>query len=852
MTRIRCTINLRNATIRKDSKAHFPSQRVSWSRLSVRLSPANLPADRVFVGTKPAYLTDLKLPPWHQLPAPGPHNFMGWGRGWRREKFQKASERRTQSGKCSPPGSTGGVAGRIVGAGDCLIGPAVFRLPWAGFCEMVATVMNNIIQFLTLFLALVGIPRAADASDAAVPPVDIGTFLDYTVDQVAKSPIITLKGTVSYVKLEGTAELVIEDSTGGVMTHWHDGTVLESVREGQYVEVKGQAGSKRFSHRLIGIGLRILPPSSPLIAQPANFIDLKSGRMECRLVETEGLVRSARIDRALLPPRLLLNILTPAGEFTAWVQRFDESDGSHFVDSQVKIRGVCLAWSNFRKQPSSLRLIVSKLSDVTMTGIIPRPAFEAPVAAADTLFAFRREGINLHRVRLKGVVTWCGTTESFTLQSGQYGISVQGAFAHSKLPIPGDEVEVAGFPEIVGYSAGLTHAVWKVIRSGNVPQPIQVTAFKISGEADSKNVHQRLICLKGTLVSQSDEGGGSLFELRDGSTRFQATLAGNPSDGFTKSLRAGSILSMTGICEVLPQKQQDYRGFEPHRFVLRLRSASDIEVLYPGPWFTIPRLLAICAAAAFGLIGLLVWNHFLRITVDRRTRFLAGEIRSRHDRNVQFNAILRERERLAAELHDTVQQGLLATALQVEAASLTLAEYPAKTPRHLALAQRYLEQSREGLRRSVWNLYETKGAANDIATEMEELIDTMNIEGGVSIALEIQRDSLPLGELITRELIRLAGELISNAIRHSSGTQIVVAITHSSQFLTLEVKDNGIGFDATVAPGPTAGHFGITGMRDRAKRIGAQLTFKRQPGSGTTAAIRIPHIIYDENSVSSG
>ena len=704
-------------------------------------------------------------------------------------------------------------------------------------------------HFLFFLAPLSGLLKAADAPEASPTLVEIGTFLDYTVEQVAKKPIVTLRGTVSYVKAKGTSELVIEDSTGGVMLHWPDETILEAAREGQFVEVEGEAQSIWFSHRLSGIRLRILASSNPLIAQPANYMDLKSGRMECRLVETVGLVRSAKIDWQLEPPRLLLNILTPAGNFTAWVQLFHGADGSDFVDSEVKVRGVCLAWSNFRKQSSSLRLLVSKLSDVSMIGPAPRPAFEAPLATADTLFAFRRDGINLHRVRLHGVVTWCGTKESFTLQSGQYGISVRGDFGRSPLPVPGDEVEVAGFPELEGYSASLTDSVWQVIHSGKALPPLDTNASQIIGEQERQDVDQRLIRLEGMLVSRGSESDGALFELRDGSSRFEATLAGTQSVEFANSLRVGSVLSMTGICEILPKKPQDLRGPEPNRFVLRLRTSNDIKIVHSGPWLTIPRLLALCGAAALGLMGLLVWNRSLRITVDRRTKFLVNEVRSRHDRTVQFKAILCERERVAEELHDTVQQGLLATALQVEAASLTLTDHPAKTPQHLALAQRYLEHSREGLRRSVWNLHETPATADDIMIELEELIAAMNVEGGISIALHVEGAPRQLDELITHEIMRFARELISNAIRHSGGTRIVVAVNHDLRFFSLEVRDNGIGFNTAAAPGPSSGHFGVTGMRERANRLGAQLTLASQPGNGTVASVTLSLNKYEDTSI---
>ena len=93
-------------------------------------------------------------------------------------------------------------------------------------------------------------------------------------------------------------------------------------------------------------------------------------------------------------------------------------------------------------------------------------------------------------------------------------------------------------------------------------------------------------------------------------------------------------------------------------------------VLRSGPWLNQRRLLMILGVAAGALLLAVTWAFTLRRRVEKRTALLAREIRSRHDTEVEFNATLEERTRIAAELHDTVQQSLTGVALQLEAAGL--------------------------------------------------------------------------------------------------------------------------------------------------------------------------------------
>ena len=683
-------------------------------------------------------------------------------------------------------------------------------------------------------------PAKETRNESESPLLEISRFLDETPAPMNKGKRVRLRGTVIYFKAGGYAELVIGNGSSGVLTHWADDAAIAGVKEGMYVEVEGVSQQTNFSPRLEGRTVRILPEERPLTATKANYEDLKSGRMECRFIETTGVVRSARVDHSLTPPRLLLGIATPAGRFEAWIQRFGEADGQAMVDAEVQLRGVCLAWNNRRQQAHDLRVLVNKLEDVTLIGPVPVAAFEVPLTIPQTLMSYRREGINLHRVRLRGQVTWSNPQGSLVVQAQEYGVRVRGEQDRPLMPSFGDTVEVSGFPEFMGYSAGLVSATWRVIEQGTPPAPERTTAVQILARTHGMDMDQSFVRLAGTLVSLRPAGGGVLLDLQDGQHHYQATLPG-PADSLDGLLLPmGSLLELTGICELIPQQQPEGRSFDPGSFILRLRQPGDITVLNQGPWLTRQRLLTLCIAGAVGLSGMLLWNRSLRRTVSRRTQFLAEEIRSRHDRNVEFKAILGERERLAAELHDTVQQSLMATSLQIQAADLTLPAAPQNVSHHLALASRHLERSRADLRRSVWDLHEPPGGPQDLTREITELTEALKHQDKVSLTVDTEGTPHPLGEQDHHEIMRMTGELLANAVRHSGGRTIAAGICYAANGLTLTVRDDGSGFDPAKAEGPDSGHFGLTGLRERARRIGAEFTITSELGAGTTATMWLP------------
>jgi signal transduction histidine kinase len=266
----------------------------------------------------------------------------------------------------------------------------------------------------------------------------------------------------------------------------------------------------------------------------------------------------------------------------------------------------------------------------------------------------------------------------------------------------------------------------------------------------------------------------------------------------------------------------------------------DLTVVRAAPWWTPQRLWLLLSGILAVLVITLGWNWLLRRRVEQRGAQLAEEMRARREAAVEFDATLRERERLAADLHDTLEQSMTGMALQLEATEALQGEAPARSAQHLSLARQLLTRSREEVRRSVWNLRSQSlenrslpDALRDIAASLAE---------GRALRIEVASEGAvkPLPDFIAGNLLLLAREALTNAIKHGGARNIEVRVVFHTADVEVLVKDDGTGFDTGDHPGAREGHFGLQGMRERMKRLNGALTITSMPGKGTCISASVP------------
>jgi len=202
-----------------------------------------------------------------------------------------------------------------------------------------------------------------------------------------------------------------------------------------------------------------------------------------------------------------------------------------------------------------------------------------------------------------------------------------------------------------------------------------------------------------------------------------------------------------------------------------------------------------------------------------------------------------ERRRLAAEIHDTIAQGLIGIIAQLQAAGSTADTDPALARDHLVRAAALARHSLGEARRSVHNLLPAALEHDDLPGALRKTVTTWSRSTGVRAEFTVTGTVEPLHDEVGATLLRIAEEALANAGRHAEASRAGVTLSYMGDEITLDVRDDGRGFDpAALPPYRGAGGFGLGGMRSRAERIAGTVEVETGPGLGTAVSARVPMV----------
>jgi signal transduction histidine kinase len=217
----------------------------------------------------------------------------------------------------------------------------------------------------------------------------------------------------------------------------------------------------------------------------------------------------------------------------------------------------------------------------------------------------------------------------------------------------------------------------------------------------------------------------------------------------------------------------------------------------------------------------------------------------RNQFEMTLEARVAERTRIARELHDTLIQSFHGLLLRFHTVSQLLPAQPAKAKESLDSAiERAAQAITEG-RDAVQGLRESTVETNDLARSVntigEELVAHPPNREAPAFRVSVEGESRDLHPIQRDEIYRIAAEALRNAFLHAEARQIEVEIRYDSQQFRLRVRDDGKGVSAAVLSAQgREGHYGLPGMRERAKLIGGKLVIWSEPGAGTEVELRIP------------
>jgi signal transduction histidine kinase/ligand-binding sensor domain-containing protein len=240
---------------------------------------------------------------------------------------------------------------------------------------------------------------------------------------------------------------------------------------------------------------------------------------------------------------------------------------------------------------------------------------------------------------------------------------------------------------------------------------------------------------------------------------------------------------------------------------------------YQTAWFK-----ALLAIAVVGVLWALYMLRLRQVTANVQERLLAQ---------------MEERERIARELHDTLLQGFQGITLRVQGVAKNI---PAQDPIRkmmdevLDRADGVLREARQRVR----NLRRRTTDENDLADRLTKHGEELSKDHTAAFALAIVGEPKVLESTVQDEAYRIVGEALTNAFRHASASKIETEVTYDSSALRIRVRDDGVGIDKAVLSNGHPDHWGLTGMRERAHAIRAELNIWSREAAGTEVELVVP------------
>lgn len=262
-----------------------------------------------------------------------------------------------------------------------------------------------------------------------------------------------------------------------------------------------------------------------------------------------------------------------------------------------------------------------------------------------------------------------------------------------------------------------------------------------------------------------------------------------------------------------------------------------------GPLNALPLLLLYAAGYVFVAT-------YANVTTEadaarRQSEGLLSELQAAHGQlqeyanQVEELAVLKERNRLARELHDSITQAIYALTLETETAMRQLGIGDKELAlAHLGQVKNDGQQALREMRLLIYELrppiLEKEGLAEAIKSRIETVEGRTGLD--VSFILTGQAELSPKMEM---GLFRIAQEALNNILKHAQAKQVRVSLSLTKTLITLTIADDGIGFDPTAVTGSSGGGLGLANMQERAAEIGAALDLTSTPGKGTQITVEV-------------
>ena len=470
------------------------------------------------------------------------------------------------------------------------------------------------------------------------------------------------------------------------------------------------------------------------------------------------------------------------------------------------------------------RFMVADFSHITVLSPPPPDPFSS-APSIDELHRVSPERIarlGRHRTTGRLLTVWQKRNALFLLEDGRMAL----LSTANPLTLPrGQTADVIGYPTTDGFTLRLSRAIVRAAGGNSFDEPT-VTPFseenikrQFSESTPGKTRLQgERLRFRGTVADFNDsQRERRTFSLAIGDYRLDVDFSALPEEDH--ELAVGCRVLVTGTCVLTTENWTALsEGAQLNGILLVLDRTGDLKILERPPWWTPARLTITIVILLLTLLSCLVWNRLLHRLSEKRGQELFRE------RSASALAELKteERTRLAVELHDSISQILTGAAMQLDAGEI-------------GAAKRILASCRRELRSCLWDLRSHAMDTEDFADAVRETIAPHL--GNRPATIDFDIPSSALSEPLRYAALRIIREATANAIRHGHAQTIAISGEFRENRFTFTVVDDGRGFDPSITHTSANGHFGLLGMRERAKAFNGSVTIASTPGSGTEVTV---------------
>lgn len=659
--------------------------------------------------------------------------------------------------------------------------------------------MTTAARWLFTWLLLPGICQAVDAP--WIKAIDLRSL---TPEEADEAKPYRLRGTFIYH--DDNNAIFLQDETAGAL-FWYKGTLDPPLIPGDIVEVSGVTKTGLYVPGLDEVTFRVTghgPLPEPI---EVTYDDLISGRFHYQWVTGEGIVRSTSTSST---GRTHIRLAMGSRIVEIQVENFPEAHS--LIDHRIRVTGLAAGGINDRHQLNQPYIWPRNAFGIRILDK-PTPIDELETVPASTLLTFRPTARTGHRVKVSGTTLASFPDGRVFIRDGKHALAVKPS---KRVALePGETITVLGFPEMEGFSATLDDA--EIISNEPGPPPDPIPTYLSS--LDDGSMNHELVTFSATVADSFRTQTGASVQLQYPDIAVRLILP------VTAAIPApGTRLRITGICHVETSRAAAY-NIRPDSIAIHARTPGDIIVTGSPSWWTTTRLtIALCLLAAVVAIATL-WIFLLRRQVEKQTAALRDRI--------ETEAMMLERQRIAREFHDTLEQELTGLSLQLGAASATSSAAP------LTTACNMVSRIQTETRNLLHDLRTPSEQIPDLPTALAQLAARHDGSTGPRVELHSTNDIPALPPRTLHHLRMIAAESITNAIKHARATLITIDLRNIGGHLILAITDNGRGFDAEMETREKPGHFGCMGIRERARKLGAEVVWRSQPGHGTTVRLTL-------------